>query len=256
LNPLTVVEAVEKLSEAAGGAVWERTDGGNPLASTLFAGRARDTDPEELALNMSTPSSADNLDAWVALTHDALSAEAKSAAKAIAFAYEPAAIEVLAELVPELDVEAAVAELTARFLVTSNAGRFEMHSAVRQFIGARTSDAEQAALAARLTDFYQSKARTVFLDGIGEDEPSYGTLDLESFPDYFADTARHLRFVDDLLERLADNGYPLARDDGILVLDSGDGTHDPGFAKHGLDITDLVPHERRNCSMFRAWRAE
>ena len=56
---------------------------------------------------------------------------------------------------------------------------------------------------------------------------------------YFRITARHIRFVDDLLDRLADQALGLGPGDRILVLGSGDGTHDPGFAKHGSDITDL-----------------
>ncbi|MDV9172182.1 hypothetical protein R6V09_18960 [Streptomyces sp. W16] len=54
---------------------------------------------------------------------------------------------------------------------------------------------------------------------------------------------RHIRLVDDLLDRLAATGRPLPRDARILVLGAGHGTHDLGFVKHGLDVTntDIQP---------------
>jgi SAM-dependent methyltransferase len=225
------------LPEATARIVWQRAGSGNPLALTLFAGRARGMNPEELALNL--PSSADDLDEWIAPVFDDLSPQSQTVAKIIAFAYEPMPLDVLKAIAAPLDPDYALADLTARFLLTANAGRFEMHSAVGDHISAKTTDTEQADLAARFTAYYRGQARTVFLDGLGQDEPSYGTLYVESFPDYFAAADRHLRFVDDLLDRLADNGYALARGERILVLGSGDGIHDPGFAKHGLDVTDL-----------------
>jgi hypothetical protein len=217
--------------------VWERAGSGNPLALILFAGRARDTDPEELALNL--PGDAEDLSAWIALAYDDLPDETQQVAKIIAFGYEPVSRAVVRAIARPLAVDRPLAELSSRFLVREIAGRFEMHNAVSDYIAARTSKAEQDDLAARFTNYYQAQARAVFLEGLGHDEPSYGPLYLESFPDYFNATDRHIRLVDDLLERLDDNGYPLARGDKILVLGSGDGTHDPGFAKHGLDATNL-----------------
>lgn len=217
--------------------LWQCTGGGNPLALTLFAGRARHTNPEELALNL--PRSADGLDAWISAVFDELALDSQAVAKIIAFAYDPMPRDVLYAITAPLDPDEALADLTSGFLVTANAGRFEMHSAVRDYITNKTTDSEQADLAARFTNYYQDQARTVFLDGLGEDEPSYGTLYMESFPDYFAAVDRHIRLIDDLLGRLADNGYHLARGEKILVLGSGNGTHDPGFAKHGLNVTNV-----------------
>jgi hypothetical protein len=217
--------------------VWERAGGGNPLALILFAGRARGTDPEELALSL--PSDAEDLSAWIALAYDDLAAETQLAAKIIAFAYEPVSRDVVRAIAAPLTADGQLAELSSRFLVRQIAGRFEMHNAVSDYIAAHASEAEQSELASRFTDYYQAQARAVFLEGLGSDEPSYGLLYLESFPDYFNATDRHISLIDDLLERLSDNGYPLARGDKILVLGSGDGSHDRGFAKHGLDITNL-----------------
>ena len=217
--------------------VWERAGGGNPLALILFAGRARGADAEEVALSL--PEDAGDMSAWIALAYEDLPAETQRVAKIIAFAYEPVSHAVVQAVAEPLSVDGPLAELTARFLIREIAGRFEMHNAVSQYIAARASEAEQDDLAARFTGYYQAQARSVFLEGLGNDEPSYGLLYLESFPDYFNAIDRHIQLVDDLLERLADNGHPLARGDKILVLGSGDGTHDPGFAKHGLDVTNL-----------------
>jgi len=217
--------------------VWERAGDGNPLALILFAGRARGDDPEEVALSL--PEDAGDMSAWIALAYEDLPAETQRVATIIAFAYEPVSRGVVQAVAEPLSVDGPLTELESRFLIRQIAGRFEMHNAVSQYIAARTSEAEQDDLASRFTGYYQAQARSVFLEGLGNDEPSYGLLYLESFPDYFNATDRHIRLVDDLLERLADNSYPLARGDKILVLGSGDGTHDPGFAKHGLDVTNL-----------------
>jgi SAM-dependent methyltransferase len=217
--------------------VWERAGDGNPLALILFAGRTRDTDPEELALNL--PNDTRDLSGWIALAFDDLRTESKWVAKIIAFAYSPVSRDVVRAIAAPITADGPLADLSSRFLIREIAGRFEMHNAISDYIAAQTTSAEQTDLASRFTDYYQGQARTVFLDGLGNDEPSYGLLYLESFPDYFAATDRHIRFVDDLLERLDDNGYHLARGNKILVLGSGDGTHDPGFAKHGLDVTNL-----------------
>jgi SAM-dependent methyltransferase len=217
--------------------VWERAGDGNPLALILFAGRARDSDPEELALNL--PNDTQDLSGWIALAFGDLRTESKWVAKIIAFAYSPVSRDVVRAIAAPITADGPLADLSSRFLVREIAGRFEMHNAVSDYITAQTTPAEQTDLAARFTDYYQGHARAVFLDGLGNDEPSYGLLYLDSFPDYFTETNRHIRFVDDLLERLDDNGYHLARGSKILVLGSGDGTHDPGFAKHGLDVTNL-----------------
>lgn len=217
--------------------VWERAGGGNPLALILFAGRAHDADPEEIVLHL--PGNAEDMSAWIALAYDDLSAETQHIAKIISFAYEPVSREVVHAIAAPEAVDGPLAELSARFLIREIADRFEMYNAVSDYIAAQTSQAEQDDLASRFTDYYQAQARAVFLEGLGHDEPSYGLLYLESFPDYFSATERHIRFVDDLIDRLRDTGFQLARGDKILVLGSGDGTHDPGFAKHGLDITNI-----------------
>lgn len=220
--------------------VWRCAGAGNPLALTLFAGRTRDASPENLAeLALNLPSSADDLDAWIAPVLDELTLDSQMVVKIIAFAYEPVSRDALRAIAASLDSDESLADLTSRFLITANAGCFEMHSAVRDHITKKITDSEQADLAKRFTDYYQDQARVIFLDGLGQEEPSYGTLYLESFPDYFTAVDRHISLIDDLLERLADNGYHLVRGEKILVLGSGDGTHDPGFAKHGLDVTNV-----------------
>ncbi|MGH3900442.1 MAG: AAA family ATPase [Pseudonocardiaceae bacterium] len=221
-------------------AVWQCAGGGNPLALTLFAGRVRDTNPEKLAeLALNLPSSADDLGAWITPVFGELALDSQTVVKIIAFAYEPMSRDALHAIVASLDLDKPLTDLTSRFLITANAGRFEMHSAVRDYIITKTTDSEQSDLAKRFTDYYQGQARAVFIDEFGQEEPSYGTLFLESFPDYYTAVDRHICLIDDLLERLADNGYHMVGGEKILVLGSGDGTHDPGFAKHGLDVTNV-----------------
>lgn len=217
--------------------VWERAGSGNPLALILFAGRARGADPEELALSL--PRNAEDLSKWIALAYDDLPAEVQHVAMIVAFAYESVSRAVVQAVAAPLSADKPLTELASRFLVREIGGRFEMHNAVSDYITSRIDAAEKDSLAARFTDYYQAKARAVFLEGLGDDEPSYGLLYAESFPDYFGAAERHINFVDDLIHRLSDNGYRLARGEKILVLGSGDGTHDPGFARQGFDITNL-----------------
>ncbi len=225
-----------QVSPEAARLVWQRA-AGNPLALKLFAGAAADADPERLAREL--PNSVGNFDGWIALSFDGLPADDQAVAKIIAFEYEPVSRDVVGTIAAPLDPAPALADLRRRLLVTVNDDSFEMHGAVRDYIMRTMTDAEQAALAARFTDFYRRQARTLFLEGVGQDEPSYGKLYLESFPDYVAATQQHIRFVADLLERLADNGYRLMRGEPILVLGCGDGTHDPAFAAHGFDVTNV-----------------
>jgi hypothetical protein len=221
-------------------AIWQCAGGGNPLALTLFAGRAREMNPEKLAeLTLDLASPADDLSTWIAPIFDTLAPDSQTIMKIIAFAYEPMSRDALHAIATPLDVGEYLTDLISQFLITAKTGHFEMHGAVRDYVIKKTTDSEQADLAGRFTDYYQSHARAVFLDNLGPEESAHGTLYMESFPDYFAAVDRHANLIDDLLERLADNGYHLAGGEKVLVLGSGEGTHDPGFAKHGLNITNV-----------------
>ena len=225
------------LPDGAAALVWRRTGDGNPLALTMFAGRAAGTDAAALATRL--PDWVDEVDEWIALALDGLKPDVEDVAKLIAFSYEPVPRDAVRAILAPSDPGTALRELLARFLVKENAGSFEMHPAVRAYVSGRTTDAEQAQLARRYTDHYRSQARTMFVEGLGDDHPAYGTLYLESFPDYFAATQRHALMVDDLLARLADNGFALDEGAGVLVLGSGDGTHDPALARHGFTVTNV-----------------
>jgi SAM-dependent methyltransferase len=220
--------------------IWQRAGGGNPLALTLFTGHAREMNPEKLAeLTLNLPSTADDLSTWIAPIFDTLTLGGKRIMKIIAFAYEPMSRDGLHAIAAPLDVGEDLTDLISRFLITANAGCFEMHDAVRDYVTKKTTDSEQVDLARRFADYYQDHARTIFLDSLGPEESSHGTLYMKSFPDYFVATARHINLIDDLLERLADNGYHLVDGKRVLVLGSGAGTHDAGFAKHGLNVTNV-----------------
>ncbi|WP_405835221.1 hypothetical protein [Streptomyces sp. NBC_01518] len=70
---------------------------------------------------------------------------------------------------------------------------------------------------------------------------------------------RHIRLVDDLLDRLAATGRKLPGDARILVLGAAHGTHDLEFVKHGLDVTniDIQPETsalgERRAVLLPAW---
>ncbi|HYZ55787.1 MAG TPA: AAA family ATPase [Streptosporangiaceae bacterium] len=217
--------------------IWRKAGSGNPQALTLFAGQAADRPPEVLAAEL--PEYTENMEAWIAPLYEELTPGQQAAAKAVAFIYEPAKPDLIRSVAAMDDITAALAALRARFVLTETKAGYEMHGSLRDYLDARLTDDERATYAAKVTAFYQASARQVFLDGLGPDDPSYGLLYLESFPDYFAAEDRHIQFVDDLIDRLTDSGFDLAQGSRILVLGSGAGTHDPGFAKHGFRITDL-----------------
>ena len=97
-------------------------------------------------------------------------------AKIIAFGYGPVLRDVLHAVAAPLVPDRALADLTGHFLVAEHAGTVDMHGVIRDYISARTTDAEQVALAHRLTRYHRERARTVFLEGLGQDEPSYGMM--------------------------------------------------------------------------------
>jgi SAM-dependent methyltransferase len=217
--------------------IWQNTDEGNPEMLEKFAGQAVNKNPEVLALEL--PAYGNDLASYVAKIYRDLSARQQEIARIIAFIYEPAKMDLIRTVAAPRKIDTSLTALQERFLVRQTDAGYEMHGSLREYINSIITKDEEAQFSARITEFYQTRARQVFLGGVGGDEPSYGTLYLESFPDYFSDTARHMTFIDDLIDRLADLGFAIGRDDEILVLGSGDGTHDPGFGRHGLRITNV-----------------
>ena len=227
------VEVTENVAER----VWAAAGRGNPQAMTLFAGLALDVGAEELLMDL--PAYAEDLASWITPLYERFDAETRQVAKAVAFIYEPAGEDLVRAVADVPDARPALQALTESFVLTRGRSGYEMHSSVRDYVDSLIGDAERAGFAARVTSHYQAAAREVFLDGLGASEPSYGLLYIESFPDYFAAADRHALFVDDLLARAADAGFGLAPGARVLVLGSGDGTHDAWLARHGLVITDL-----------------
>jgi len=230
-----------RVPEATLESVWRRAGEGNPQALTLFAGQAVHMRPEVLAVDLSAQQ--DDLDAWIGPIYSSLNSEQQNILKAVAFVYEAAPLDLVGELTADGEIQRHLTELEARFLVRRTDSGMELHNSVRDYVDSHLADDERAEFAERLTRWYRARARKVFIEGLGSDEPSYGLLYLESFPDYVQAEERHIRLVDDLLDRLADTGHPLPRDARVLVLGAGSGTHDPGFVKHGLDVTnvDILP---------------
>jgi SAM-dependent methyltransferase len=88
-----------------------------------------------------------------------------------------------------------------------------------------------------ITRDYRRRARSLLLE-MGA-ESSYGSLYLESFPDYISARDRHDLFVADLLARLTDHNLCPPPGSQILVLGSGNGIHDPAFAAHRYRIVNF-----------------
>lgn len=217
--------------------IWRKAASGNPQALEYFAKLAANAPPEVLAKEL--PWYTEHVEAWIAPLYEELTHEQQVVAKALAFIRESAGPELVGAVAAVNDVAGALAVLRDRLAIIETPAGYEVNASLREYLDARLTDDEQAAYAARLTSFYRARAREVFLNGLGREEPSYGLLYLESFPDWVNAKERHIRLVDDLIDRLADNGFVLARGARILVLGSGDGTHDPGFARHGFRITNL-----------------
>ena len=96
-------------------ALWQHAGGGNPLALTLFAGRAQDTNPEKLAeLALNVPSSTEDLDAWIAMVLDELTLDSQTVVTIIAFANEPLSRDALYSIAAPLDPDESVADHQCR----------------------------------------------------------------------------------------------------------------------------------------------
>lgn len=226
-----------RVSETTLESIWRRAGEGNPQALMLFAGQAVYRRPDLLAVDL--PAEQGNLDLWISPIYRSLNSAQQSILKAVAFVYEAASLELVRELSDLDEIQRNVAELEERFLLRRTGSGLELHSSLRDFVDSRLADDERNAFARRLNRWYRTRARRLFVEGLGADEPSYGLLYLESFPDYVQAEERHVQLVDDLLDRLADSGHPLPQDARILVLGAGSGIHDSGFVKHGLDVTNI-----------------
>ena len=216
--------------------IWTKAGNGIPQAMRCLVGHTRNRDiPSTLrALPDYTP----DLSSWISGLLELLEPAELDLAKAIAFAYGPAGRDLLAAVTPEpATLDAALDGLLAKLVVFTVDDGIRLHDLYRDHIRDRVSTAERDRYATAIAKHYQRKARNLLL-GLGE-QPSYGTLYLEAFPDYARDTAAHLTLIADLMDRLADNSLALQPGARVLVLGSGNGIHDPGLAKYSLDVVNV-----------------
>lgn len=220
--------------------VWRRAGHGNPEAMRIFAGLASRRSASDVLGEL--PVHTDALMEWIARLFDTLTASQQSVAKLIAFAYEPVRIELLRDIArrPARELERIVQALTSRFIVSDRSaaeGGLEMHDLFRDYVRSLLTPREKAEFGSRIAGHYQRRARDLLLGQ--REEPSYGLLYLESFPDYIGNTGQHETFVDDLMARLADHALRPKTGSTALVLGSGNGIHDAGLTRHGLRLVDL-----------------
>lgn len=216
--------------------IWAKAGQGVPEAMRTLAGLTRNRDiPHTLR---SLPDYTADLENWVSRLLADLDPAQLRLAKLVALSYGPASRELLGEIIPPGSaLDEALDELTASFVVTATDSGFRLHDLYGQHLRQQLSAAERDRDSTRIAQYYQRKARALLL-GLGE-QPSYGTLYLEAFPDYAGNTAGHLAFAADLMARLEDNAIAPPAGSRVLVLGSGNGIHDPGLARYRLDIVNL-----------------
>jgi ubiquinone/menaquinone biosynthesis C-methylase UbiE len=187
----------------------------------------------------SLPAYEANLTQWMASLHAELDPTVRELAEIVAFAYEPVTRGLLASVLDDATrLEAGLAELVARLILSEiEPGVYEMHPLWRDHLGRLLDPDRKLRYGSRMAGHYQRRARDL-LRGVGE-EPSYGALYLESFPEYVNDGARHGRLVDDVMGCLRSTGLQPEPGARVLVLGAGHGTHDPGLARYDLDLVNV-----------------
>jgi len=216
--------------------VWHKAGQGIPEAMRILAGLTRGRDVTE-TLDRVHAYTADLTD-WIARLYADLEPTEQDLAKVISFSYAPAGLDLLREVVPNPDVLSKTLDsLLDRFILVNVGDRVHMHSLLCEYIRRQVTPAERDHYSGRIVRYYQRRARKLLL-GMGE-QPSYGRLYLESFPDYVNDTASHAALIDDLLDRLGDHELRPGRGARLLVLGAGNGIHDPALAAHGLRVVNL-----------------
>jgi SAM-dependent methyltransferase len=224
------------LPDALADQVWEKAGHGIPEALRYLAGLKHG---RSLADTLDLlPAYTEDLAGWISLLFDDLAPAEQELAKVIAVVREPAGLDLLRQIAPgSIDLHRTLKGLLERFVVDEVATGAIMHDLFADYLLDRVSTAEREAIGARIAQHYQHKARELLL-GVGE-EPSYGRLYLESFPEYVHNVAAHVTLVDDLMARLADQALAPPAGARVLVLGSGNGIHDPGLVRHELRIVNL-----------------
>lgn len=224
--------------------IWAKAGNGVPQAMRCLVGHTRNRDiPSTLrALPDYTP----DLSAWITELLELLEPAELDLAKAIAVVHGPASLDLLRAVTPDpAALDTALDGLLTTLVVSTVDDGFRLHDLYRDHIRAHASGAERDRYGTAIAQYYQRKARGLLL-GLGE-QPSYGTMYLEAFPDYAGDTTAHLTLITDLVDRLSDNSLSLPSAARVLVLGSGNGIHDPGLTKYAAEVinVDIQPEIAR-----------
>jgi hypothetical protein len=217
--------------------VWAKAGNGVPEAMRILIGLASARPmPEALRL---LPAYESDLKAWMATLLAELGPVEEELARIVSFAGEPVRQDLLAAVVDDPSVlEPALSELVARMIVSqAESGEYEMHPLWRDHLAPLIDSGQRLRYGSRIARYYRRRARDL-LRGVGE-EPSYGELYLESFPDYLRNETGHARLVDDLMACLRDNRLQPEPGARVLVLGAGSGIHDAGLARHSFELVNL-----------------
>jgi SAM-dependent methyltransferase len=218
-------------------AVWAKAGNGVPEAMRILIGHARRRPVREVLRSL--PGYEVRLREWMALLLAELRPAEQELARIVSFAYEPVRRDLLTAVTDTPDqLDAALDELLARMVLDEvEPGVYEMHPLWRDHVRPLIEPDQELRYGSRIAKHYQRRARDL-LRGVDE-QPSYGELYLESFPDYVDNEAGHAALVDDLMARLRAHQLQLEPGARVLVLGAGHGTHDPGLARHSLELVGL-----------------
>lgn len=218
--------------------LWVGTGRGIPQALLVIAGLSLDRKIAEVLASL--PVYREDLDEWIGLIIADLTPNQRSLAQLVAFVYEPASKELLRAVAPRrTHLEAELAALRRRYVISEANGRVVMHDLLRDHLRTHVPPSARRVAESRIAGFYRTRARELLLPRGGSEEPSYGLLYIESFPDYVDDHRAHQGLVDDLMARLRDRSLAPSPDSVVLVLGSGHGTHDAGLARHRLAVVNV-----------------
>ncbi len=244
LEGLPVEDAVKFLREYGVDAeeqilrkIWGKAGNGVPQAMRILVGLSR-TYPVFELLQDKFPVYTKNLEAWVHELIATLSVNEIEVLKFIAFCYESVPLDLLRKAFPsEGLLLQALDGLFDKFLISRSDSHISLHPLVRDYVFRMLLAEDRERFSGVVTDYFAEKTRDMLL-GVKE-EPSYGKVYLEAYPEYVQDQTRHMQFIDALIDRLRENGFVLPTGSKILVLGAGHGTHDAAFAKHGFHVVNV-----------------
>lgn len=242
------------LNDAALRKVWTLSGDGVPQAMCVFLGLTRTESLYTLLDNL--PLYTRDAEHWIKRLLEPLSRTDRRIVDLLAFVREPARRDLLEDVFSSGPLAAGLARLQDRFVVSVAANAVALHPLIRDYVAGKLSGTRRHELAQAVTEHYQRRARSLIT---GQDEePSYGLLYLESFPEYVSAATMHRTHIDQLLALARRLDVPVDEGAEILVLGAGHGTHDAAFVEHGFRVTnveilpEVAEHGRRAAREYSA----